>query len=591
MIQQTQEKNASGSDTLLMVLGVVALAAVAPGAVVAAGAAFAGARHYTAARHRRWWLYLTPERPWIFASLIAGALGLGASGIWAVTAIRDGDLSDAAAPVLLSLAAGIAAAPGAFVLGRRRLREQTLKSRNLDVLAGAQIADAILQANDELAARSVGVTLHEHTVELGVRDPAQIQTAPVAVEIDGRIRYGIGVLISDDSLTDFERSAHFTAPGCDLLLVPDKPGYMRALILASSGTGKSELLACFNAVAARLGMTVVFIDLKGQTDDARRFGEDARNQRDYLGSESDVTVVRGGWDFFDCDRGQLLERLMFIAPKTTSTDYYTNEMRRVLDIVIDGHGTRPLIGGLDDLTARLRDPIGTLGAAIGGPIGTPRGPNGTGPTEAGEILVKVDAMFAQLRDYLPKTGQGWSFAKLAPGSTTVVPLSPVKEPERLLAQLMLRDLRDELAARATTGIKDPLLVIVDEFPQMVTGEDDAADEAASIFETARTAGVDLIVAGQTIEGFSLDEAMQARLLGAGVGVFVGRSSLPDKVASAAGTAWNLEAAGDPHGHAINSARAQYTFKMPPQYVRRMHTGVFWLLHEGAVARFLSFRTR
>ncbi|MBF6202255.1 hypothetical protein, partial [Nocardia cyriacigeorgica] len=109
---------------------------------------------------------------------------------------------------------------------------------------------------------------------------------------------------------------------------------------------------------------------------------------------------------------------------------------------------------------------------------------------------------------------------------------------------------------------------------MVDPDTDAADEAVRIYETARAGDVGLILAGQTIESFSLDAQMQRRMLGAGTAVVLGRSALPDTVTESAGTRWQLEAAGDPYGHGINSARAQQTFAVSPQQVRQLHTGLF-----------------
>ncbi|WP_280384286.1 hypothetical protein [Nocardia wallacei] len=579
------------TEILALTAGGLAALIIAPGLAVVGSAWLAGLRGYAAAKHRRWWLALTPERWWMPWSAVAGVAVVAGSVAWALSLIRDGRFDALVVPAVVSLLAGAVAAPGSFVLARRRLRQQVLEGRTEDVLATAQVADAVRRADDELTARSVGVSLHEHTVEVRVIDPTLRMTAPVPVEVDEQIRYGIGVLMPEDRLNDYERSAHFTAPGCDLLLVPRVAGQTRALIIAGSGTGKTELIAGFHAVANRSGMTSVLIDLKGRADDAQRFGVDARAQRDYLGAAADVRIERGGWDLFDCGRDQLLERLMFLAPKTTSTDYYTQQMHRVLDIVIDGRGARPLVRSLDELSERLANPVKHLGATLAAPITVE---NKHGVTDCSEVGQKVDAMFAPIREYLPKTGEGWSFSKLAPGSATVVSLSPVLRSELLLANLMLRDLRDLLVerARSTSDTRlHPLSVTVDEFPQMVEEGVDAAEEAAKILETSRAALVDLILAGQTIEGFSLNAMMQRRLLGAGVAVLLGRSALPDTVAEAAGTRWQLEAAGDPHGFSLSSARAQNTFQIPPQYVRRMHTGTFWLLHEGAVARFLVFQTR
>lgn len=580
------------AEVFVAIIAAIAAAAVAPGLAVIGLSWLAGLRGYAAAKHRRWWLFLTPERFWMPLSALLGVAVVFGAIAHALLLVRDGRFEDLTGPMVISAVAGVLAAPGVFVLARRLLRQQVLEGRTDDVLATAQVADAVRRANDELTARSVGISLHEHTVEVSVIDPARRKTAPMPVEVGDSIRYALGVLMPEDRLTDFERSAQFTAPDLDLLLVPKWAGQVRALIIAGSGTGKTELIAAFHAVFARSGMTSVLIDLKGQAADAIRFGEDARKQRDLLGAAADVRVERGGWDFFDCNRDQLLERLMFIAPKTTSTDYYEQQMKRVLDIVIDGRGTKSLVRSLDELTTRLADPVRYVGKQLAGPITTP---DRNGRTDAMEVAQKVDAMFAPIRQYLPKTGAGWSFSKLTPGSATIVSLSPVLHSERMLANLMLRDLRDFLVARArmTTdpAAAPPLAVIIDEFTQMVEEDTDAAEEAAKVLETARAANVGLILAGQTIEGFSLNTQMQRRLLGAGVAVILGRSALPDTVTEAAGSRWQLEAAGDPHGFHLSSARAQQTFQIPPQYVRRMHTGTFWLLHEGAVVRFLVFQTR
>ncbi|GAB2454226.1 hypothetical protein [Nocardia tengchongensis] len=587
MTQQQNQQSGTHSEAVVGVIGGVILGVLIPGAAVAVLAAAAGLRGYAAAKHRRWWLFLTPERRW-WTWLALPCIGvIAGSVVYDLNLLRSGRDSAIIAVGVMSLAAGIAAAPGIFVSARRHLRQQVLEGRTNDVLATAQVADAIRRADDEMTARSVGVSLGEDTVDPRVIDPALRLTSPVPVEVGETIRYGIGVLIPEDRLSDFERSAHYTAKGCDLLLVPRKAGQMRALIIAASGTGKTELIAAFHATANRTAMTSVLIDLKGMTADAHRFAADARTQRDYLGAADDVRVERGGWDFFDCDRDQLLERLMFLAPKTASTDYYTQRLRRVLDILIDGRGTKPLVNSLDELIDRLADPAAHVGARLAGPIiATDR----NGNSMAGEVAQTVESMFAPIRQYLPKTGQGWTFAKLRPGSATIVSLSPVLASELLLANLMLRDLRDYLVARARTGNTEPLSVTIDEFPQMVEEGVDAAEEAAKIQETARAAEVGLILAGQTIESYSLDAQMQRRLLGAGVAIFLGRSALPDTVTEAAGTKWQLEAAGDPFGFTINSARAQQTFQVPPQYVRRQHTGIFWVIHEGSVARFLALQT-
>ena len=59
------------------------------------------------------------------------------------------------------------------------------------------------------------------------------------------------------------------------------------------------------------------------------------------------------------------------------------------------------------------------------------------------------------------------------------------------------DLRNFMATRLARVDKSPVLVIVDEFPRLVTGASDPGDTAGSLFETARSAGVGLVLATQS----------------------------------------------------------------------------------------------
>ena len=180
------------------------------------------------------------------------------------------------------------------MIGRRLLRRELLEGRTRDVLVNAQAIEAMTNAADEQVARSVGVSLTEDTVGLSVVDPARVMTAPIPVEVGTDVRYGVGILMPDDSMTDRRRSSQFTAPNCDLLLVPATAGQMRMQVFASSGVGKTELLAGFHAAQNRMGMTTVLIDLKGIAEDAERFAADAASRRDYVGAQQQVRVERGG---------------------------------------------------------------------------------------------------------------------------------------------------------------------------------------------------------------------------------------------------------------------------------------------------------
>lgn len=103
----------------------------------------------------------------------------------------------------------------------------------------------------------------------------------------------------------------------------------------------------------------------------------------------------------------------------------------------------------------------------------------------------------------------------------------------------------------------------DEFAQLVTADSDPGDIAASMFETARSAGIGLWLAAQSVAGLSQDEAQRRRALSSGAALLFGRSKDPEDVVAFAGTVMRLEASGAATGEELRSARAQHTYVIPP----------------------------
>ena len=153
------------------------------------------------------------------------------------------------------------------------------------------------------------------------------------------------------------------------------------------------------------------------------------------------------------------------------------------------------------------------------------------------------------------------------------------------------DLRNFMATRLARGDKSPALVIVDEFPQLVTGTSDPGDTAASLFETARSAGLGLVLATQSPAGLSNDEVRRRRALTSGAALIFGRSKDPEDVVKYAGTVMQMEASGAAGGEELRSARAQHTYVIPPQDVREATDGSFWLVQAGAIAPFRALPTK
>jgi hypothetical protein len=150
---------------------------------------------------------------------------------------------------------------------------------------------------------------------------------------------------------------------------------------------------------------------------------------------------------------------------------------------------------------------------------------------------------------------------------------------------MLLDLRNYLAGRLAARDRSPVLVVVDEFPQLVTDAQDPGDTAGSLFETARSAGLGLILATQSPAGLSNDAVRRRRALTSGAALIFGRSKDPEEMVQYAGTVMRMESSGRPTGEELGSARAQHTYVIPPQDVREAADGAFWLIQGGAIASF------
>jgi len=170
-------------------------------------------------------------------------------------------------------------------------------------------------------------------------------------------------------------------------------------------------------------------------------------------------------------------------------------------------------------------------------------------------------------------------------------LSPVDVTQARLGHLLMVDLRHFLATRLRAGDKSPVLVVVDEFPQLVTAESDPGDAAAALLETARSASAGLILAAQSTAGLSNDDVRRARALASGAALIAGRSKDADPIVYYAGTVIRLETTGSVQGDGLYGGRAQHSYAIPPQDVREAWDGSFWLIQGGAIAPFRTMPPR
>ncbi|SIO30518.1 type IV secretory system conjugative DNA transfer family protein [Agromyces cerinus] len=489
--------------------------------------------------------------------------------------------------VLVNLAAGVLLLPLAWSIHRRRIAERVRTRRISDVIRQTRIETARKRAADVAAARRIGVKLEASTGQIR-GTTSQVVTVPMPAG-DGRQAFGFitrpTVKTLPEKFYDVRQVRDWVDVGGKLAVLPKAASSVRALLLAESGTGKTVLLNGVMLCALEYGWPVVMLDAKGDPADAEALAEIARSYgRSAIIAGPKSEAGRAGWNLFSGNANQVTAKLMRLMPEPDGANqHYLDEIRGVLQAVQD---TGP-VRSVADLRDRLTNP---------GPwvrdqydqnmVNQPVDRNGT--TAGTRALQSLLVALRPLEEWLSE--DGWSYEDRQ-ADVTVVPLSPVDDAQARLGDLLMLDLRNYMATRLARRDKSPLLVVVDEFPQLVTGTSDPGDTAGSLFETARSAGMGLILAAQSPAGVSNDEVRRRRALTSGAALIFGRSKDPEDVVKYAGTVMQMEASGAAGGEQLNSARAQHTYVIPPQDVREATDGAFWIVQAGAIAPFRALPNR
>ncbi len=454
---------------------------------------------------------------------------------------------------------------------RRQLRRLTRLRRIPNVTLQEDIERAQTAAADSAAGERAGVRVNrEDGTVTALAKPAA--RAPLELP-DGR--HAIAVRTTDtvrnaaERFDDVRRLPDWLSKDGRYVCLPDKPAAARVLVIAESGSGKTVLLNDAIAAALAKGWRVFFLDAKGALDDAEHVAGIARR----LGRTANVG---GAYNLFSGTPAQIVGKLMRLWPSSGGDgEHYRSEAISCLHAI---QAESPLVS-VDDLFKRLLRPTAFVGAEEAAVVlYEPE----KGMTSGQRVWQSLSARLVDIRPYLSE--DGWTFAN-APADLTVIPLVPVDPAEKKLGDLMMHDLRNYVADRLRQRITTPMLVVVDEFPQL-TGEDiDAGDSAAQLFETCRTADMGLILAAQSTAGLSSDEVTRKRLLSSGVALVAGRTKDPDEVVNLAGTTIRMESSGGSGGDELRSGRAQHTFVLPPGHLRNASIGAFWMIQAGAVAAF------
>lgn len=473
---------------------------------------------------------------------------------------------------VLNLLSGALLLPATWSLRRRAIAERVRTRRITNVLAQERIESARKRAADGAAARRIGVKLDTATGRIaGIA--RNVLTVPH--EVAGRQSFGFTnlatVRLLADRFHDTRAVRDWVDPSGQFLVLPETSSAVRALIVAESGSGKTVLINGLVLCALESGWPVFVLDAKGDPADAEHLTALAR-------THGHTAVIADGWNLFNGTAEQVTSKLMRLMPPADGANqHYLDEIRGCLQAVQDGEPIRSVA----DLRERLSNP---------GPfvrdqfdltmVNTAVDRNGT--TAGARALHSLLVALRPIERYISEGG--WSYGN-APADVTMVPLSPVDDAQAKLGDLLMLDLRNFLAARLTARDKSPVVVIVDEFPQLVTAGQDPGDTAGSLFETARSAGVGLVLATQSPAGLSNDETRRRRALTSGAALIFGRSKDPEDVVKYAGTVLRMEASTQSGGEAQGTARAQHAFVIPPQDVREAADGAFWMVQAGAIAAF------
>lgn len=334
----------------------------------------------------------------------------------------------------------------------------------------------------------------------------------------------------------------------------------RAVVLGEAGSGKTVFLNNCAREAHSRGWRVVVLDAKGDIEDARTLAPLIQGK---IAHEFNALSTANSAD-------EAVEALMTVWPQVQGgAEFYRGEFASWLGALMKWGPVQDF----DDLSERFSRPARFMDA------------------QDFERLVDSDSEkrvpMTWHRRFMPLArllSSGWSWAD---ENNVVVPIDPSSESKRHAGRVMLAGLFQQLRRRKERGDERPWLVIIDEFAQLSDGEEDASETASRLFELARSAGVGLLVAGQSVHTLGADERAQKRLLTAGGAIVAGRQSDPGVVAELAGTDPRLEATADAELGGAVSGRAQDAFRVPPQRIRQLPTGGFYLVGNGTATRFMG----
>ncbi|MEA9986095.1 hypothetical protein [Subtercola sp. RTI3] len=470
--------------------------------------------------------------------------------------------------------AGALLLPVTWSLHRRRIAQQVRTRRISDVMTQERIESARKRAADTNTAKRIGVKLNAETGQIvSSKSGAAVMTAPYPLA-ENRFSFGLvnraTVTSAAEMFYDSKRVRDWVDPTGKFMVLPLASSSVRALIIAESGTGKTVLINGLILCALEYGWPVFFLDAKGDPADAEALVKIAE-------SYGRTAIDTGAWNFFNGTAQQVTAKLMrLMPPPDGANQHYLDEVRGVLQAVQN----ESAISSVANLRERLTQPQRFVRDQWDLDLVMKEVDSRSKLTAGQRALQSLLVALRPLEEWIGE--DGWSYDQ-PKADVTVIPLSPIDDAQARLGDLLLLDMRNFLVNRLKRRDKSPVIIIVDEFAQLVTDTSDPGDTAASLFETGRSAGVGVILVAQSTAGISNDETKRKRALSSGAALIIGRTKDPEEVVKFAGTAMRMEASGEAAGDELKSARAQHTYVIPPQEVREANDGSFWIIQAGVAA--------
>lgn len=548
-------------------------------------------------------------------------------------------------PIVLSLVAGLGFVPWSLSLARRQMAGRVDNRRIGDVVRQEVIEQARRRAADQASADALGLVVTGDgkvkqwqepqrepepepqtqrvsqivsmttgevvgaTSRQEPQRPAAAMRPPLSEEKPQRVpvvphqvggAWLLGLVQSDTTRSvtarwreDSTRRVRGWVQGGSVVL-PEKPGDVRAVVVAESGAGKSQLLDGMLLSAHAAGWRTFMIDAKGQSADmiAREMRVRALEESGQVQGVGYMGPRRiGAFDLFAGGRLQLLENLGRLWPESGSdADHYRREGFEVAEMLLPKD--KPLPSTINEFLARFRawEPW-VQSQADHDYLSTEVRKGATRVQVAGDGW---GGRLKPLEAYGLTPGTGIPSFSWRDFEDDVTPFSPLmwtlgprgNGHHATIGDAAISGLAGFMGERALSGASvAPLLVIIDEFGQFVRGTTDPADVASGLFELARTAGIGLVIAGQSPSTFSLDEKQRQRMFSSGASIIAGRSNAPEEVAALAGTIIRQEASGDAEGLGLAGARAQHSYAVSPNEIRSLSDGSWVMISGGGVVRF------